>query len=365
MKKLGFGLMRLPLHNADDQTSINMEQFKEMVDTFMAQGFTYFDTAYMYHRYQSERAVKEALVNRYQRTDYILTSKLPTMFLKEQGDQERIFEEQLEKCGVEYFDYYLLHSLNVENYAKVQKFDSFGFVQKLKSVGKIKHLGFSFHDTPEVLEQILTEHPETEFVQLQINYLDWENDRVQAHKCYDIVRRHQKEVIVMEPVKGGTLAKVPDAAEDLLKGYHPEMSIASWAIRYAASLPGVIMVLSGMSNMEQLIDNTSYMRNFVPLDEKEQEVIEHVIKIINKTVTIPCTACQYCVDGCPANINIPKCFSLYNKDMQTNDQKANYQKEMVGFGKASECIECLQCEEICPQHIKITKWLKEVSKKFD
>lgn len=365
MKKLGFGLMRLPLLNTDDQTSIDMEQFKKMVDVFLERGFSYFDTAYMYHRYQSEIAIKEALVKRYNRNDYVLTSKLPTMFLKEEGDQERIFAEQLAKCGVEYFDYYLLHSLNVENYAKVQKFDSFGFVNKLKAEGKVKRIGFSFHDTPEVLEQILTDHPETEFVQLQLNYLDWESARVQAHKCYDIVRRHQKDVIIMEPVKGGTLAKVPEAAEDLLRGYHPDMSIASWAIRFAGSLPGVIMVLSGMSNMEQLLDNTSYMADFKALNDKEQEVIDHVVKIINKSITIPCTACQYCVDGCPAKINIPKCFSLYNKDMTTHDQKTIYQKEMVGIGKASECIECLQCEQICPQHIKITKWLKEVAKTFE
>lgn len=366
-KKLGFGCMRFPLLNRDDEKSVDIAQVCRMADAFLEQGFTYFDTAYLYHGGVSEKIVKEVLTDRHDREEFQLATKLPMVILKEEEDMERIFREQLEKCGVEYFDYYLLHCLTEKNYATAQRLDSFGFAQRKKAEGKIRTLGFSFHDSPELLEQILTEHPETEFVQLQLNYLDWDNRHVQAGKCYEICVRHQKLVIVMEPVRGGALAKVPEEAEKILKTYAPERSVASWAVRYAASLDNVMMVLSGMSDYEQLMDNTSYMREFQPLNEEEQQIIGKVREIIQKSIAIPCTGCQYCVEGCPQNIPIPKYFSLYNSYRQFggNNSHFYYNTYQDRFGSASDCIGCGQCEEHCPQHLEIIKDMKLVAETFD
>ena len=374
-KKLGFGFMRLPLKDQNDPASIDLDAVKQMVDAFLERGFTYFDTAYMYHGGQSERAIREALVKRHDRDSFTLATKLPSMFLKNEGDQERIFEEQMEKCGVEYFDYYLLHNLNTSYYEAVKRFDSFAFVQKKKEEGKIRHMGFSFHDTPELLDEILTAHPETEFVQLQINYMDWESQSIQSRRCWEVARKHGKPVVVMEPVKGGMLAALPEKAEQLLKEHQPERSLPSWAIRFAAGLEGVLMVLSGMSGMEQLLDNTGYMQNFEPLSGDEQALLQQVVQSINETIAIPCTACEYCVKGCPKNIAIPKYFSMYNMDnrekLRTGDpnrwtiNELYYANMAKTFGKASDCIGCRKCEQSCPQHIEITKWLRKVADVFE
>lgn len=370
MKKLGFGMMRLPLLNCEDAKSVDFEQVCRMVDRFLESGFTYFDTAYMYHDYESERIVQKALVARHPRESFALASKLPSMFLKEAGDQERIFAEQLEKCGVEYFDYYLVHNLNTKNYEIAQRFDSFGFVSNLKKEGKVRKMGFSFHDTAEVLDRILSEHPEVDFVQIQLNYLDWEHESIQSRLCYETCVRHGKPVIVMEPVKGGTLAVVPERVRKLFSSVHPDWSVASWAIRFAATQKNVFMVLSGMSDMQQMEDNLSYMAEFAPLTEKELALLPEAVRLIYADIAVGCTSCRYCVEGCPKNIDIPKLFEVYNAEMRAPNTNREAHEEVYKnltdmHGKASDCIRCKKCEKACPQHIKITTALKKVAETFE
>ena len=369
MKKLGFGLMRLPLVNPDDQTSIDIEKFKEMADRFIKRGFTYFDTAYPYHGGKSEIALREVVVKRYPREAFTVTSKMPVWAIKEEGDLERIFNEQLEKCGVDYFDYYWLHALNRERVEVMERMDGWGFIARKKAEGKIRHIGFSFHDDSVLLAEILEKHPEVEFVQLQINHLDWDSPAIESKTCYDLCVKHGKPVIVMEPVKGGSLARVPEAIDKLFKGYNPDASPASWAIRYCASLPNVMMVLSGMSNMEQLEDNTSYMQDFQPLNDEEQGIITQATEVIRDAIAIPCTACHYCTDGCPQHIAIPEYFSLYNTMQQfpelKNNSKLYHDLIAKSHGLANECIECAQCEAQCPQHIDIIDNLKLVAQAFE
>lgn len=365
-KKLGFGLMRLPLTDANDKGSIDIEALKEMVDTFMEQGFTYFDTAWMYCAFKSENAVKEALTDRYPRDRYTLTTKLHASYLKTKEDRDRIFEEQRQKTGVDYFDYYLIHAIDQELYSIYNEMDCFNWLIEKKKQGFVKHIGFSYHDSAEFLDQVLTEHPEMEFVQLQMNYLDWESAEVQSRKCYEVASKHGKPVIVMEPVKGGTLADVPAEVRESFAAYHPDLSVPSWAIRFVASLDNVAMVLSGMSNMEQLMDNISYMKEFVPMNAEETELAHKAAEMIKDSIAIPCTGCSYCTEGCPMQIAIPDLFRVYNKSKrgEITDVEANeeYRQLTESGGKAGECLACGQCQVACPQHLEIINYLKDVAK---
>lgn len=364
MKKLGFGMMRLPTADPKNASTIQLDQVCRMVDTFLDRGFVYFDTAYFYHEGESEHIVRKALTERHSRQEFLLADKLPVMFLKEktQEDQARIFDHQLEKCGVEYFDYYLLHCLTAEAYETAAALDTFAFLSKKKAEGKLRHLGFSFHDKADVLDRILTDHPETEFVQLQLNYLDWEDGTVQSKLCYETAVRHGKKVVVMEPVKGGRLARLPEEAERLLLKAHPDWSNASWAIRFAASLENVMMVLSGMSDMEQMLDNTGYMSDFAPLTGEETALLEQCAGIIARTPAIPCTACRYCVETCPQAIPIPDYFALYNQvqvDRRRGLEPSREAFDRLGEsgGRPQNCLACGQCDSACPQHIQVKEWV--------
>lgn len=365
-KKLGFGCMRLPI--LDGRTEqIDDAAFCRMIDSYMEQGFMYFDTAYPYHNQKSEEAIKRCLVQRYNREKFYLADKMPVWLVQEMADYQKYFDMQLERCGVEYFDFYLLHAMNRERLNDTEEKGGFAFIKKMKAEGKIHHIGFSFHDTAEVLDEILTKHPELEFVQLQINYYDWESENVQSRKCYETAVKHGVPVIVMEPVKGGTLANMVGEPARLLRKLDADASFASFAIRYAASLENVMLVLSGMSNEEQLADNTAYMREFVPLSDKEKETIENVVEELAKMPTIACTKCRYCVEGCPKKILIPELFSDYNMSVQfgVNDQsKGNYMRHTTDNGKAKDCIRCGKCEAQCPQHLPIRELLEKVAVTF-
>ncbi|NLG10298.1 MAG: Fe-S oxidoreductase [Coriobacteriaceae bacterium] len=363
--KLGFGLMRLP--RIDGGNDIDTEQLKEMVDLFLSKGFTYFDTAYGYEG--SEAAIAEALVQRHPRESYLLATKLPAWKAKTTADAEQMFWTSLERTGAGYFDYYLLHNLGAD---RTHTFDDFGiwdFLAKQKQSGLIRHLGFSFHDKASLLDEVLSKHPEVDFVQLQLNYADWENPMVESRKCYETARRHNKPIVIMEPVKGGALTTLPDAAVAVLRKANPKASLASWAIRFAASLDGVITVLSGMSNMDQMRDNVSFMKDFRPLDEQEQEVIVKARIEIEKVPIVPCTSCGYCLPECPQNIAIPGIFEAMNNLLLYGNKRScsftyTWNTRLQGKGVASDCIECGACEAVCTQHIAIIEELKRASDMF-
>ena len=361
--KLGFGLMRLPkLANGE----IDVAQTSTMVDMFLDAGLTYFDTAFVYEG--SEEAIKKALVERHPRECYTLATKLNAwLYCHDEESAKQQFYTSLERTGAGYFDYYLLHALQPSNYGKYDEYHIWDFVKELKAKGLIRHWGFSFHASPELLDEMLTLHPDTEFVQLQINYADWENPEVQSRACYEVARKHGKPIVVMEPVKGGTLATPPKAVRELLKNAAPDMSAASWAIRYVASMDGILTVLSGMSNIEQMADNLSYMKDFKPLNAEEQEVIRKAQEALAAVDSIPCTGCHYCNKECPMQIPIPEIFTARNSQLiWENDEKARSQYAWATKGKngADACLACGQCEAACPQHIPVITRLAECAEIF-
>ena len=363
--KLGFGLMRLPKKGG----RIDIEQTKQMVDLFMDAGLTYFDTAYVYDGGDSERAAKAALVDRYPRESYTLATKLCAwMNAHNEETAKQQFYTSLERTGAGYFDYYLLHALQAGNYKTYDKYHIWDFVKEQKAKGLIKHWGFSFHATPDILDEILTDHPDAEFVQLQLNYADWENPDVTARENYEVARKHGKSIVVMEPVKGGALANPPKEVGKVFKEVLPDASYASWAIRYAASLDGIISVLSGMSNLEQMQDNLSYMKDFKPLNAEEQAAIRKAQELMNGIKSIPCTACHYCTAGCPKKISIPEIFAARNQQLvwgQLEEGSRQYSELVKSSGKASDCIACGQCERACPQQLDVITRLKDCAVQFD
>lgn len=362
MKKLGFGLMRLPKKGVITDIS----QTKEMIDLFLDAGFTYFDTAYVYAG--SEATAKKTLVSRHPRDSYTLATKLNVNVAPNKKAAEKQLETSLKRTGAGYFDYYLLHAIMNNNYDKYEKYGLWDFIEEKKREGVLKNIGFSYHSGPELLDRILTEHPEVDFVQLQINYADWENPSVQSRANYETARKHGKSIVIMEPVKGGALADPPEEVKRLFHACAPDASCASWAIRFAAGLPGVLTVLSGMSTTEQVRDNISYMRDFTPLSDEEQLIIQKAQAIMGKSQAIPCTACRYCTKGCPKNIRIPDIFAAANKwraNALEKEAREAYAAAVDGTGRASDCIECRKCESVCPQHLKIADLMAQCNVMFE
>ena len=362
-KNFGFGCMRLPMKGGE----VDYAEFNKMIDAFIENGFNYFDTAHGYLDGKSEIALRDCLVSRYPREKYILTNKLTDVYFNSESQVRPFFESQLKICGVDYFDFYLMHAQSEQVFSHFKKCRAYEQALEFKKEGKIKHFGISFHDRAEVLDRILTEYPQIEAVQIQLNYVDFDDPVVQSKKCYDVCRRHNKPVIVMEPVKGGNLVNLPREAKkyiDVLKGGSP----ASYAIRFAAGFDGIFMVLSGMSNMEQMLDNISYMKDFKPLDEREMRAVQEVCGVFKGMNLIPCTACRYCTAGCPKRISIPDLFECLNTKNIYHDRNADYYYREVHTktgGKASECIKCGKCEAVCPQHLPIRNLLLDVAKEFE
>lgn len=364
-KKLGFGLMRLPC-NGD---KVDLEKSGEMIDYFLDQGYTYLDTAYPYHGGQSEEAVKPLVSKKHPRDSYTMATKMPIWLCDSEADMQKYFDIQLERTGLEYFDFYLLHAMSVERVEKADRIGAWDFMKSLKERGLVRHIGFSFHDSAELLDKILTGHPEMEFVQLQINYADWESDNVQSRLCYEVARKHDKPIIIMEPIKGGSLTELTPPARQILADANPDRTPADWALRFVASLDGVMAVLSGMSTMEQMEQNINLFDSIEPLTDADKQVLWSVVDELNKADTVPCTACGYCVESCPKDIQTPDMIRLYN-----NYKLYNYLPSLATSysvilrehpSRAQDCIECGSCDAICPQGIAVMDTLKEIADLFD
>jgi len=371
MGKLGFGLMRLPLkEGAPSWSMVDLDKARELIDQYMKNDFCYFDTAYNYHKGNSEKIFGDMVADRYPRNRYKICTKMPIALIKKPEQYEIIFADQIRKCKVDYFDYYFLHAIGRIRYEEVEKMHGFEFLVDKKQQGLIKEIGISFHDTADVLDRILTEHPEIEVVQLQLNFIDWEDEAVQARQCYEVCQKHRIKVAVMEPLKGGTIMQLPEEALKEMKAYN-DVSIASWGLRFAASLDDVFVVLSGMGTMEQLVENMSFMNPFTPLSEEEYRIITYAVELYKNQRMVQCTGCRYCLDACPIGIKIPEFIALYN----------NHLRFMLGNGKfgvlpglvntymnignrtalASDCMKCGVCEKLCPQKIKIRDTLEQMA----
>ena len=361
-KRFGFGCMRLPTRAG----LMDIKQFSRMTDRFLEAGFNYFDTARGYMLGRSEGAVRKALTSRYPRDAFVLTDKLSSHCFKKESDIPKILEAQLKDCGVDYFDFYLMHAQDRKLYKKYTELNAYEQAARFKREGKVKHVGLSFHDNAEILDKILTEHPEIEIVQIQFNYLDYFDESVESKKCYDVCMKHDKPVIVMEPVKGGLLAKLPEDAAEVFAALG-DASPASYALRFAAGFEGVRMILSGMSDEKMLEENIGTMSDPKPLSDREAEALARVGEILRGKGDIACTACRYCLEGCPKHIPIPDLFACLNAKRSLGDKGADcyYAIHTAEGGRAKECLGCGACEKVCPQHLEIRKLLKEVSKAFD
>lgn len=370
-KYFGFGCMRLPMKDGE----VDLDQMIQMTDLFLQNGFNYFDTAHGYLDGKSELALRDALTSRHKREDYILTDKLTDPYFHSEEDIRPFFENQLKWCGVDYFDFYLMHAQGAVNYEKFKRCRAYETAFELKKEGKIRHVGISFHDKAEVLDRILTDYPEIEIVQIQFNYLDYDDPSVESRKVYEVARKHHKPMLVMEPVKGGSLVNLPEEAQkiydDLNHKNGTTHSNASYAIRFATGFDGIRVVLSGMSTLAQMQDNIAYMKDFKPLSEAEQAAVRSVTKVFDSLEMIPCTACHYCVEEnhCPKQIRIPDMFACFNKKKVFHDWNMDYYYgnvlTMEDHSKASDCIGCGGCERVCPQHLKIRELLKDVAGEFE
>ncbi len=367
MAELAFGLMRLPLKDANDNSSIDKEKAKALIDRFLELGGKYFDTAYVYHGGESEVIVGELIADRYGRDKFILTTKLPLFDVKSADEFPVIFNEQLRKCHVDYFDYYFLHALSCDRIKQAEELGAFKFIQQMKDEGKIRHLGFSFHDSSKVLDETLARHPEIELVQLQINYLDWDNPTVEARKCHEVALKHGVDINIMEPLKGGSLANLSAASRSLFTKVNNDSNV-KWAFRFDGGLDGVKYILSGMNSLEQIEENIAIFNDLRPLDAKEKETIKKVAEKIIEEGHIACTSCHYCTDGCPSKIAIPEYFHLYNQRFDPEDYEnvlQEFKDLSLKNGKPSDCIACHSCEDKCPQHLKITELLKKVARQYE